>query len=99
MLGVLNKVFDPNKRDLKRLEKTADRVEALASEFAALSDDALKAKTEEFIARHAKGESLMTCCLKHSRLFVKRRNVYLACTHSVYRSWGLFLFMKGIFLR
>ena len=29
MLGVLNKVFDPNKRDLKRLEKTADRVEAL----------------------------------------------------------------------
>ncbi|MDN3425903.1 preprotein translocase subunit SecA [Microbacterium sp. APC 3898] len=58
MLGVLNKVFDPNKRDLKRLEKTADRVEALASEFAALSDDALKAKTEEFIARHAKGESL-----------------------------------------
>jgi preprotein translocase subunit SecA len=58
MLGVLNKVFDPNKRDLKRLEKTADTVEALAADFAALSDDALKAKTEEFIARHAKGESL-----------------------------------------
>ena len=58
MLGVLNKVFDPNKRDLKRLEKTADRVEALASDFAALSDDALKGKTEEFVARHAKGESL-----------------------------------------
>lgn len=58
MLGVLNKVFDPNKRDLKRLEKTADSVEALASDFAALSDDALKAKTEEFFSRHAKGESL-----------------------------------------
>ncbi|ALS78036.1 preprotein translocase subunit SecA [Planococcus kocurii] len=58
MLGVLNKVFDPNKRDLKRLEKVADRVEALASDFAALTDEALKAKTEEFIARHAKGESL-----------------------------------------
>ena len=58
MLGVLNKVFDPNKRDLKRLEKTANRVEALASDFAALSDDALKAKTEEFMARHVKGESL-----------------------------------------
>ncbi|MGB6406739.1 MAG: preprotein translocase subunit SecA, partial [Planococcus donghaensis] len=58
MLGVLNKVFDPNKRDLKRLEKTADRVEALAADFAALTDEALKAKTEEFVERHAKGESL-----------------------------------------
>ncbi|TWT07261.1 preprotein translocase subunit SecA [Planococcus sp. CPCC 101016] len=58
MLGVLNKVFDPNKRDLKRLEKVADRVEALASDFAALTDEALKAKTEEFVERHAKGEAL-----------------------------------------
>ena len=58
MLGVLNKVFDPNKRDLKRLEKTADSVEALAADYAALSDDALKAKTDEFVARHAKGETL-----------------------------------------
>lgn len=58
MLGVLNKVFDPNKRDLKRLEKTADTVEALAADYAALSDDALKAKTDEFVARHAKGETL-----------------------------------------
>jgi len=58
MLGVLNKVFDPNKRDLKRLEKTADRVEALAADFAALTDEALKAKTEEFVGRQAKGESL-----------------------------------------
>ncbi len=58
MLGVLNKVFDPNKRDLKKLEKTADLVEALAADFAALSDDALKAKTDDFVARYAKGESL-----------------------------------------
>ena len=58
MLGVLNKVFDPNKRDLKRLEKTADKVEALAADYAALSDDALKGKTQTFIERHAKGETL-----------------------------------------
>ena len=58
MLGVLNKVFDPNKRDLKRLEKIADTVEALAADFAALSDDALKARTDDFIERYAKGESL-----------------------------------------
>ncbi|MGI2327462.1 preprotein translocase subunit SecA [Planococcus sp. YIM B11945] len=58
MLGVLNKVFDPNKRDLKRFEKKADEIEALASQFEALSDEQLKGKTEEFIKRHAAGESL-----------------------------------------
>ncbi|AQQ53943.1 preprotein translocase subunit SecA [Planococcus lenghuensis] len=58
MLGVLNKVFDPNKRDLKKLEKTADSVEALASQFEALSDEELQAKTAEFMERHEKGESL-----------------------------------------
>ena len=33
MLGVLNKMFDLNKRDLKRLEKIADQVEHFASEM------------------------------------------------------------------
>ncbi|RAZ69845.1 preprotein translocase subunit SecA [Planococcus maitriensis] len=58
MLGVLNKVFDPNKRDLKRLEKVADQVEALADEYTAKTDDALKAKTAEFTSRFEQGESL-----------------------------------------
>ncbi|SER64487.1 preprotein translocase subunit SecA [Psychrobacillus sp. OK032] len=58
MLGVLNKVFDLNKREIKRLEKIADQVEALASEMEAKSDEQLTAKTEEFRARYAKGEKL-----------------------------------------
>ena len=58
MLGVLNKVFDLNKRELKRLEKIADKVEALASEMEALSDDQLRAKTDEFRSRYANGETL-----------------------------------------
>ncbi|MCM3743850.1 preprotein translocase subunit SecA [Sporosarcina luteola] len=58
MLGVLNKIFDPNKRDLKRLEKIADRVEEHATEMEQLSDEQLKAKTEEFQKRVADGESL-----------------------------------------
>ena len=58
MLGVLNKMFDPNKRDLKRLEKIADRVEERAAEMEQLSDEQLKAKTEEFQERVAKGESI-----------------------------------------
>ncbi|GGA18331.1 preprotein translocase subunit SecA [Psychrobacillus lasiicapitis] len=58
MLGVLNKVFDLNKREIKRLEKIADRVEALASEMEAKSDEQLAAKTEEFRGRYEKGEML-----------------------------------------
>ncbi|MCG7334316.1 preprotein translocase subunit SecA [Sporosarcina sp. ACRSM] len=58
MLGVLNKMFDMNKRDLKRLEKIADKVEALATEIEQLSDEQLTAKTEEFKGRIASGETL-----------------------------------------
>ncbi|RLQ96771.1 preprotein translocase subunit SecA [Falsibacillus albus] len=58
MLGILNKVFDDNKRTLKRLEKMADQIDALGPEMEKLSDDQLRGKTEEFKARYQKGESL-----------------------------------------
>ncbi|MFX3675314.1 MAG: preprotein translocase subunit SecA [Paenisporosarcina sp.] len=58
MLGVLNKVFDPNKRDVKRLEKIADQVEALASNMEALSDEELRGKTDEFKGCLENGETL-----------------------------------------
>ncbi|WP_312092797.1 preprotein translocase subunit SecA [Niallia sp.] len=58
MLGILNKVFDQNKRDIKKLAKIADKIELLADETAVLSDEQLKGKTEEFKARFQKGETL-----------------------------------------
>ncbi|MEH7342642.1 preprotein translocase subunit SecA [Bacillus sp. JJ1532] len=58
MLGILNKVFDQNKRELKRLTKIADQVETYAADMEKLSDDELRGKTEEFKARYQKGESL-----------------------------------------
>lgn len=58
MAGILNKIFDPNKRDLKRLEKIADKIEALASDMEKLSDEQLRAKTDEFKDRYQKGETL-----------------------------------------
>ncbi|MFE8701646.1 preprotein translocase subunit SecA [Cytobacillus sp. FJAT-54145] len=58
MLGILNKVFDPNKRELKKLTKYAEQIDALASKMESLSDDQLRAKTDEFKERHQKGESL-----------------------------------------
>ncbi|KAA9018034.1 preprotein translocase subunit SecA [Niallia endozanthoxylica] len=58
MAGILSKVFDPNKREIKRLTKMAEKVEALASDMEKLSDDELRGKTEEFKARYQGGESI-----------------------------------------
>ncbi|WP_042354019.1 preprotein translocase subunit SecA [Bacillus rubiinfantis] len=57
-MGILNKVFDLNKRELKRLDKLANKIDALASETERLSDEQLREKTEEFKLRYQKGETL-----------------------------------------
>ncbi|WP_062109124.1 preprotein translocase subunit SecA [Bacillus niameyensis] len=58
MVAFLNKMFDLNKRDIKRLEKMAEKIESLASEMESKSDEELRNKTEEFKQRYEKGESL-----------------------------------------
>ena len=58
MLNILNKVFDPNKREVKKLEKLADQVDALQGQIESLSDEALQAKTAEFKERLANGTDL-----------------------------------------
>ncbi|KKB38724.1 preprotein translocase subunit SecA [Bacillus thermotolerans] len=57
-MGILAKFFDENKRQIKRLQKEAQKIEALADQMEALSDDDLRAKTEEFKKRYENGESL-----------------------------------------
>ncbi|GGE81730.1 preprotein translocase subunit SecA [Priestia taiwanensis] len=59
MLGMLKKVFDGNKRQLNRMKKQVDQIEALGPEIAKLTDDQLVEKTMEFQERvQKKGESL-----------------------------------------
>ncbi len=58
-MGFLEKILgDPNKKEVKKIEKIVDAIEALDSTMQALSDEALKAKTEEFKKRLAEGETL-----------------------------------------
>ena len=47
-----------NDRLLKQYRKTVERINSLEPQFEKLSDDALRAKTQEFKERIAKGESL-----------------------------------------
>ncbi|GAA5417216.1 protein translocase subunit SecA [Paraliobacillus ryukyuensis] len=58
MRGLLKKVFDGNQRQINNLQKNVDKIEALESDIETLSDEALKAKTEEFKQRFQDGESL-----------------------------------------
>ena len=56
---LLTSVFGSrNERLLKQLNGIVKKINALEPQMQALSDDALKAKTDEFKQRHAKGESL-----------------------------------------
>lgn len=59
-MGIMELVFgDLNKKEVKKLEKIADKVMALDEEMQKLTDDELRAKTEEFKDRcQNKGESL-----------------------------------------
>ena len=58
MANILNKLFDFNKKEVKKLEKVADKVETFASQMETLSDEALQAKTEEFKNRYQDGETV-----------------------------------------
>ena len=57
--NLLTSIFGSrNERLLKQLAGIVKKINALEPQIQALSDDQLKAKTEEFKARVAKGESL-----------------------------------------
>lgn len=58
MANIIRTIIENDKGELKRLEKMANKVIAYEDEMAALSDEALKAKTEEFKRRYQEGEDL-----------------------------------------
>ena len=58
MANILKTIIENEKGELRRLEKMADKVLNYESQMAAMSDEELKAKTDEFKERYNKGESL-----------------------------------------
>ena len=61
MVGMFRKILgggDSNERVLKGLAPLVEQVNALEAEVQPLSDDALRAKTDEFRARYDAGETL-----------------------------------------
>ncbi|MCR8844818.1 preprotein translocase subunit SecA [Paenibacillus sp. SC116] len=59
MLGLVKKLFgDANEREVKRLMKTVEFINSLEPEFEKLTDEQIRAKTDEFRARLEKGDTL-----------------------------------------
>ena len=58
-MGIFSKLFGTrSEREVKKLLPQVERIEALGPEMAKLSDEALRAKTEEFKRRYHDGETL-----------------------------------------
>ncbi|AGA70791.1 protein translocase subunit secA [Desulfitobacterium dichloroeliminans LMG P-21439] len=57
-MGFFDKLFDDNGREIKKYQKRVEAINALEPEIKALSDEQLRAKTDEFKQRLADGESL-----------------------------------------
>ncbi|WP_232699717.1 preprotein translocase subunit SecA [Brevibacillus daliensis] len=59
MLGLVKKLFgDPNEREVKKMFKRVEKINALEAQVATLTDEELKEKTVEFRARLERGETL-----------------------------------------
>ncbi|QCI86576.1 preprotein translocase subunit SecA [Vagococcus zengguangii] len=57
-MNFIKKIIENDKKEIKRLEKIADQIDALGEQTAALTDEQLKAKTDEFKSRLVNGETL-----------------------------------------
>ncbi len=58
-MGLFEKIFGTySEREIKRINPIVDKVLSLESEYSALSEEELKAKTSEFKERYANGETL-----------------------------------------
>ncbi len=57
-MSILKAIFDGNEREIGRMRRTVERVNALEPAISALSDDELRAKTPYFRERLAAGETL-----------------------------------------
>ncbi len=58
-MGLFGKKSDGiSNKEIKRITPLVDKIESLAGQMAALSDDELRAKTQEYKDRYKAGETL-----------------------------------------
>ena len=98
MANFIERLLNGEKKTLHNLEKTAEQVMALANDMEALSDDALREKTQEYKHRYEEGETLDSL-LVPLRHLVKQHAVRLVSTRTRFRSWVRLLCTRAILQR
>ncbi|MBQ0018244.1 MAG: preprotein translocase subunit SecA [Clostridiales bacterium] len=79
-MSLVEKIFgDLNAKEVKKVEKIVDQIEALDEEMQALTDDQLRAKTSEFKERVAAGETLDDILVE----------AFAVCREGAWRSLGM----------
>ncbi len=58
MANIIQNIIENDKKQLKKLHKMAEKVDAYEADYANLPDDVLQAKTSEFKTRYEAGETL-----------------------------------------
>ena len=84
-MGLVQKIFGtPSSREIKRIMPLVDRIESLRPQMKAMTDEQLRAKTDEFKRRLREGETLddilpeaFAVCREASRRVQKLGNLRL----------------------
>jgi preprotein translocase subunit SecA len=82
MQNFLKALFDGNERDIKRYRKVVDKINALEPQFQKLTDEELRAKTQEFRERYKKameaqgGEEELEAREKAAAKFTKEKLMF-----------------------
>lgn len=84
-MAFLASLFDHTKREIDRSWKTIEEINALRPKMAALSDDDLRAQTQDFKARYAGGETLDA--LLPEAFAVVREGAWRVLGRRQYRFW------------
>ena len=91
-MSILDK-FTDEAREVSRLGKRADKIMALESEMDALSDDDLRAKTNEFRNRLENGETLDDI-LNEAFAVTREYHFYILLTTFIIHYLALYFFLS-----
>lgn len=94
LIKLLTKVFGSrNDRTLRRMRKAVSLINAMEPEMEKLSDDELKAKTNEFRARIEKGESVESLIPEAFAVVREASKRVLGCVTSTFSYWAVWYSM------
>ena len=97
-MGLMEKIFgDLNEKEIKKISKIVDKVEALDEEMQGLSNEELQAKTPEFKERLQNGETLDD--ILPEAFAVCREGAWRSLRMKHFSSLAVWLYIRVVFPR